>query len=394
MDMPRMHFVALDTHCRFCEGGYIDQHGQEKQAWRVPTAIPELIEMIEQVPRPRKLVFEEGPLADWLARNLGEHVDELVVSEPRRNALIAKEGEKDDPIDWRKLAQLYRGGYVRAVHHPQELERSLFKQQVQLYHDRVRQRVREALKIIWRLRRLGVRVKEKDLAAAAPARQELLNRLTGETTATTTTTTTATTTTTMLRQDVELMLQGYDVVCQQVKKLRSRLIEHARKEPMIRSFCDLPGFGVVRAATLFAIVDTPFRFRTRQKLWKYMGIGLERRRSGDGPVRLRVPLRCNRLLKSVILGADHHIARLGPVVRCNRLLKSVILGAAKSAIASGAGNNVFADQYERWLDEGITPRSARRNVARSQATTIWGMWKSGSVFDERMIGQGPQACVS
>jgi hypothetical protein len=32
------------------------------------------------------------------------------VCNPRRNHLIAKEGEKDDPIDAEKLAQLYRGG--------------------------------------------------------------------------------------------------------------------------------------------------------------------------------------------------------------------------------------------------------------------------------------------
>jgi len=34
----------------------------------------------------------------------------MVVSEPRRNRLIAEDGDKDDDIDAEKLAQLLRGG--------------------------------------------------------------------------------------------------------------------------------------------------------------------------------------------------------------------------------------------------------------------------------------------
>ena len=57
-------------------------------------------------------------MSGWLARNLDEYVDELVVCDPRRNALVAKEGDKDDPIDAEKMAQLYRGNFLRKVHQP------------------------------------------------------------------------------------------------------------------------------------------------------------------------------------------------------------------------------------------------------------------------------------
>lgn len=161
--MKGTNYIALDVHSTFCEGGCIDDAGREKAAWHAPTAIPELIKVIESAPRPRKLVIEEGPLADWLYRNLSPRVDEMVVCDPHRNALIAKEGDKCDALDWRKLAALYRGGFVKPVHHPAILERSLFKQHVQLYHDRVAHRVSEAQKIIWRMRRLGVFIKQKNL---------------------------------------------------------------------------------------------------------------------------------------------------------------------------------------------------------------------------------------
>ena len=66
---------------------------------RCATAIPPLVEAIESVRRPRYLTFEEGPPADWLYRNLLPHIDEVLVCEPRRNSYIAKDSDKDDPID-------------------------------------------------------------------------------------------------------------------------------------------------------------------------------------------------------------------------------------------------------------------------------------------------------
>jgi len=341
--MRRMKIIAVDTHCAFCEGGYISPTGRELGSFRVQTTIPALVEQIEKVARPRKLVIEEGPLADWLSRSLSPHVDEMIVCDPYRNALIAREGDKDDPIDWRKLAQLCRGGYLRVVHHPRTLERSVLRQHVQLYHERVSRRVSEGHKIIWRARGFGVIVLHRDLIDPA-RRKRMLESLPAQPT---------------VQQDVQLLLEGFDQLAGQVKQLRRRLVELSGREPMIQRFCEVSGVKQVRAATFFAIVDTPFRFKTKKKLWKYMGIGLEKHRSGNGPTRLGVPK------------------------RCNRILKSVILGAAKSAIASK--ENVFADQYERWLDAGCSPRIAKRNVARSQARVMWGMWKSGSRFDERLI---------
>ena len=92
--MKRTNFIAFDVHRTFCEGGYTDDIGREKGAWHEPTAIPQLVRAVESVPHPRKLVIEEGPLADWLFRNLPPCVDEMIVCDPHRNALIAKDGDK------------------------------------------------------------------------------------------------------------------------------------------------------------------------------------------------------------------------------------------------------------------------------------------------------------
>ncbi len=45
---------------------------------------------------------------------------------------------------------------MKPVHHPDTWERAWFKQVVQLYHDRVRNRVRQANRIMGQLRGHGV----------------------------------------------------------------------------------------------------------------------------------------------------------------------------------------------------------------------------------------------
>ena len=278
----------------------------------------------------------------------------LIVCDPRRNHLIAKEGDKDDPIDAEKLAQLLRGGYLKPVHHPESFERVAFKHHVALYHDLVRQRVRAANHIMAYLRRYGVFIKEKAFAEVS-GRDELLGKLPNHR---------------VVRSNLLLLWKGYQVASDQVRQSRRRLVLLARKEPQIRRLTALPGISWIRAATFFVFVDTPWRFKSKSALWKYLGIGLERRRSGAGPGQL-------------------YVAR-----QANRVLKGTIVGAAKSAIATG--DNPFAEQYRRCIEQGISPRNARRNVARSQAATLWGMWKNGSAYRPEWVGvclaEKPLAC--
>jgi transposase len=345
-----IHFTAFDTHCSFTDVAVVTTSGRQTKRLHCETRIPALIEVLQGVPRPRRLTFEEGPLADWLYRNLKPYVDELVVCEPRRNRLISEEGEKDDPLDAGKLAQLYRGGYLKEVHHPESLERSILKQHVALYHDRVRQRVREANRIIGFIRHHGVSVTE-DAFTRPEDRTLLLGQLP---------------TSELLHKDLELLLRGYDVSIQQETEMHERVTLQAKQHEVVRRFADLPGYGWIRSVTFFVYVDSPGRFPSKESLWKYCGIGLERRHSGKGPMQL-------------------HVSQ-----NANRRLKSTVLGGAKTAIQHG--ENRFADLYRRWVQEGgISLPNARRNVARSQVATLWGMWKNGSAYHPDWVASGTTA---
>lgn len=342
--MKRLYFIGLDVHCTFTEIAVVNSAGQLVQRQRCATTIPALVEVLDSLPQPRRVAWEEGPLADWLWRNLAGHADELLVCDPRRNHLIAKESDKDDPIDAEKLAQLLRGGYLKPVHHPASLARAVFKHLVLLYHDRVRQRVAEANRVMAYLRRYGVFVREKAFRDAAE-RGALLKRLPPQA---------------LVAANLRLLWQGYDVAATQVQQLRRRLVQVARAEEPIRRFVALPGIKWVRAATLYAFLDTPWRFRSKAALWKYLGVGLERRHSGAGPAQVQV------------------------VRQANRVLKGVVMGAAKRAIS--AGHNPFAAQYRRLVQDGVPVGNARRTVARALAATLWGMWKNGSAYRPEWVG--------
>lgn len=321
--MKRSHFIAADVHCQFSQIAVVDRQGKVIQRDRCNTTIAALLGVVEAVPRPRALVIEEGPMAGWLWRGLHHAVDRMVVSEPRRNRLICEDGDKDDDLDAEKLAQLLRAGFVKEVHQVQSLERAVFKEQVALYHFRVRQRVRESLRLTSWFRQHGVVIREKAYVARDD-RPALLARLPAP----------------AVQEAVRLLFSSYDALLEQEETWRKRLVQLAQEEEVVRRFQALPGVGWIRAATLYAYLDTPWRFRNKSALWKYLGIGLERERSGNGPGRVGVPL------------------------RTHRLLKNAILGAAQSAVAQG--KNPFADLHGRWMQQGLSARLARRNVARAR----------------------------
>jgi len=342
--MKREYFIGLDAHGGFCQLSATNNSGRPIYAGRCSTTIIALRTMLEEVPRPRHLVFEEGPLANWLYRNLVDHVDSLTVAEPRRNRLIACDGDKDDPVDAEKLAHLLRGGYVKSVHQTGTLEETLFKQLVAQYHRHVRRRVAAGLQVTAILKQHGVMAPAKQFDHQED-RAELLQRLPSQA---------------LLQEMVTALLQEYDTLQAHEDAWRKRLLRQAKKDDVIERFTALPGISWIRAATLRAYLDTPWRFHSVKALWKYLGIGLDRRHSGNGPEFLCVPK------------------------QTNRLLKSTILGAAKSAIAQS--DNPFADQQEVWRSRGLSAKMAKRNVARSLSATLWGLWKNGTVYHPEWVG--------
>jgi transposase len=354
------YFITLDTHCRTSDACVKTARGKLVKREHLASTIPTLSDFIKSLPHPRYVCFEEGPLAGWLYRALRLDADRVIVCDPRRNAYVGKDGDKDDPIDAEKLNDLFRAQLIRPVHQPDSADRAGFKQLVGAYHAAVRSRVAQANRLIGLGKRWGLlwntalllddesksSLKEKIKSAGAPACVQAI---------------------------VELLVAGVRQAAEIEDALQRRLTKVARANELIKRLMELPGYGEIRAATLVAYLDTPWRFKSREALWKYCGIGLRRQRSGQGPEYLKVEQQCNHVLRGVVIGAA----------------QKAIEEQENPDDHEQINNNVFARRYARWIKSGVSPCNARRNVARLTTTCAWAMWKTGEPFRPQWIDDRP-----
>ncbi len=57
-----------------------------------------------------------------------------------------------------------------------------------------------------------------------------------------------------------------------------------KRYPEIAQFQRMPGIGVVVAHVFSAFIQTPHRFATKHKLWRYCGLGIRQRSSAGRPL--------------------------------------------------------------------------------------------------------------
>ncbi len=345
------YYIGADVDSKMTELA-IEKKEKIIQRYRVPTTIPTLREVLASIPGRKFLTFEEGPMAGWLYRNLKDNVDDLIVCDPRRNKLIACDGDKDDSIDAAKLARLLRGGYLRAVHQSEDMAMVVLKQWVSLYHDKVHDAVRQINKIRARCRMYGLRIPRRALRNLAVRSQWVAELKEKD-----------------LAEQLELLWIGFDATAKQARMAKKQLIRHSKDYEIVRYWSEVPGIALIRATTMLAYLDTPWRFSSEKKLWKYCGIGLQRTASGTDKY------------------GKANLGKLKLAWAVNRRLKDVVSGAAMSAI--NQKYNIFAHEYERMLANGLTQSNARHAVARKMLSVLWAMWKTMSRFDESLVCYSP-----
>jgi transposase len=351
------YYIGADVHSNSIEMA-IRSRKKVIKRYTVPASISAVAQVLGSLPGKKHMAIEEGPMAGWIYRNLHQKVDRFVVADPRRNKLISSDGDHDDKIDSSKLALLLDGGYLRQVYHSDDDRRVELKHWTSLYHDRIRDAVRNINKIRARCRMHGVTIPRRVLRQPEH-RDAWLGKLKQP----------------ALAKQLLMLWVGYDATAKQARMAKQQLINLSKKYPVICLWKQLVGIGTIRAVTIFAYLDTPWRFRRKNKLWKYCGVGLQRTASGTDkkgkpkPARLQLPW------------------------AANRFLKKAVLGAALTAI--NQKQNPFKDDYERMVQDGIIPSNARHTVARKLLTVMWGMWKRNYQFNQAKatLSEPVEECV-
>jgi transposase len=117
-------YIGMDVHKEAIVIAILNDSGKLVMESIVETQASSILQFIHGLRGELHVTWEEGTWAAWLYDLLKPHVHEVLVCNPRRNALL-KEGSKSDKVDARKLADLLRTGMLRPVYHGENGLRTL-----------------------------------------------------------------------------------------------------------------------------------------------------------------------------------------------------------------------------------------------------------------------------
>jgi transposase len=346
--MDSTKYIGLDVHKESISIAVLNAAGKIVMESVIETKAITILQFFHGQHGELQVTFEEGTWAAWLYDLIQPRVTEIVVCDPRRNALL-NTGNKSDRIDARKLAELLRGNQLQPVYHGEHGVRFL-KELVRSYltiskdQARVMTRVK-ALYRSWAIPCTGKQV------YAPRHRAEWLAKISEP----------------GVHRRAEFYYQQLDALRSLGQQVRRELLQESEKHPAWKLLCQIPSMGPIRAAVLIGIVQTPHRFRTKRQLWTYGGLGLETHSSADYRYAEGRLLRTKKPLSIRGLNTNH-----------NHDLKNLFKG---TAIIAASKPGPFQQFYETLLARGMRPEMARLTLARKIAAIILHIWKKGVGFD-------------
>jgi len=109
-------YIGLDVHQATISAAVLDSAGKLVMEAILETKAETILQFIHGLRGSLHVTFEEGTCAAWLHGLLKPHVAQVLVCDPRKNALL-KAGNKSDRIDARKLADLLYLNKLNPVYH-------------------------------------------------------------------------------------------------------------------------------------------------------------------------------------------------------------------------------------------------------------------------------------
>jgi transposase len=346
--MDSTKYIGMDVHKEAILVAVLDGSGNLVMESIVETKAAILLQFFRGLRGSLHVTLEEGLWAAWLYELLKPHVAELIVCNPRKNALL-RSGNKSDRIDARKLAELLRNGSLTAVYHGKQglrTLRELTRSDLTLSKDRTR--VKNRLKALYR----GWGICCSGTRVYSPShRSEWLSQIPEA----------------GVRRRAEFLYQQLDGLQALHQRVRRELLAESRQHAATKLLRRIPSIGPIRAAVLVALLQTPNRFRTKRQLWAYSGLALQTRASGE-----------YRYVEGQLRRSPKPAALRGLNWNHNHELKGIFKSAAVRASSCSGPLREF---YERLLAKGMKPAMARLTLARKIATICWIVWKKGVRFD-------------
>jgi transposase len=346
-------YVGLDVHKATVVGAVHDSSGRCVMSSIVETKADSIRGFIKGLTGTVHVTLEEGTHAAWLYDLIKPLVAEVVVCNPRHNALL-QSGNKSDKVDANKLALLLRTGMIKPVYHETHGAQSL-KQLAQCYETLVVDSIRVMNRIKALYRGRGVACSGTGVYSEGQ-RKEWLAKLEEPGALT----------------RANLLYSQLESVGTLRRQARKELIKESRRHAAYKILTPVPGLGPVRVALILATAVTPFRFRSKRQFWTYVGLAVVTKNSAEyeivgGQLRKRKKPTSTR-------GLNRNF---------NRRLKRVFKSAALDAIRT----EPFTSYYKALIEKGTSPEIARVNIARKLASIVLSLWKRGEEYDRQRMSK-------
>ena len=354
--MRQQVYLGLDAHVRHCVLAGMDTGGKLLFSERLPTSEAALRSHIVAIKaRNKVLALEESSLADWLSGALRDYVNELIVCDPRQNALISRSAHKDDREDAYNLCRLARLGELKPVFHSDEGHRSVFKESVQLYLDLRDQQIGLKNRIKAKYQKAGVLRLDGTRVFDAKHREQYLCQLPDD----------------ARRVMLSHQYAVLDATLAAQEAARADMIRLGRKYNEIKQFMKMPGMGPIGAHVFDAYIQTPHRFATKQKLWRYCKLAVVDRSSAGKPLAYK------RLDK----------AGVGE-------LKAISYRAFNTAVRSSGPNEVSRFYEASLTNTNHDTTHARLNTQRKILAVLWTIWRKNVAYNpDRFYSSTPTAAA-
>jgi transposase len=350
--MDKTKYIGMDVHKETISIAVLDSSGKLVMESVIETKGSTIVQFIRGLRGELHVTLEEGTWAAWLYDLLKPYVHQVLVCDPRKNALL-KAGNKSDQIDARKLAELLYLNKLTPVYHGEHGVRTL------------KELSRSYLAISGDVTRVMTRLKAVYRSWAIPCagkqvyapryRAEWLGKIREA----------------GVRRRAEFYYQQLDELRALRQQVRRELLAESAKHQASKLLCQIPSIGPIRAAQLIAILQTPNRFRTKRQLWAYGGLAIETHSSAD-----------HRYVNGQLRASKRPVSLRGLNRNHNHELKNIFKGAAIIA-ATQAGP--FQEFYAALVAKGIRPEMARLTLARKIAAITLIVWKKGVSFDAQHL---------
>ena len=352
--MSSTKYIGMDVHQETISVAVMNVVGKLVMESILETKATTVVEFLRGLRGDLHVTFEEGTWATWLYDLIRPHVTEVLVCNPRKNALL-KSGTKSDQIDARKLAELLRNGSLSPVYHGGNSVRTL------------RELCRTYLTISSDLQRVMCRVKALYRSWGIPCagqrvytpahRFEWLSKITQD----------------GVRRRAELFYSQLDALQALRREARRNLLAESRRHEPRKLLRTIPSIGPIRAALLIALIQTPHRFRTKRQLWAYSGLAIETHDSAEYHYVQGQLQRTKKRATVRGLNRNH-----------NRDLKNLFKGAA---LLAATMEGPFQSFYAALITKGMKPAMARLTLARKIAAITLAVWKKGADFNAEYLNQ-------